>query len=179
MASILTIIIIIFLVFRSRQMRSGQFGAPVKKKQVPQNTRAGADKSEWGTGFAEQYHEDPAAAAGMKGRKSAVPAAGRSAILEADGELDSMLAGRKRHTPGKDTAEQNGIFGAQIFGGKNNRSRLKDSSLFAGFEDRQNDWLARQLREEQRAKVRIMSDMMSLKVEHEKNHRRENMVIGR
>ena len=172
MASILTIIIIIFLVFNSRKMRSGQFGAPVKKKQAPQNTGAGAGQPEWGTGFAEQYREDPAMAAGMKGRKSTVPAAGRSAILESDGELDSMLAGRKKHTPGKDTAEQAGIFGAQIFGGKNNRSRLKDSSLFAGFEDRQNDWLARQLREEQRAKARIMSDMMSLKLEHEREHGR-------
>ena len=172
MASILTIIIIIFLVFNSRKMRSGQFGAPVKKKQAPQNTGAGAGQPEWGTGFAGQYREDPAMAAGMKGRKSTVPAAGRSAILESDGELDSMLAGRKKHTPGKDTAEQSGIFGAQIFAGKNTRSRLKDSSLFIGFEDRQNDWLARQLREEQRAKARIMSDMMSLKLEHEREHGR-------
>lgn len=172
MASILTIIIIIFLVFRSRQMRSGQFGPPVKKKQAPKGSVPAAGDTEWGTGFAEQYREDPAMAAGMKGRKSTVPATGRSAILESDGELDSMLAGRKRHTPGKDTAEQSGIFGAQIFAGKNTRSRLKDSSLFIGFEDRQNDWLARQLREEQRAKARIMSDMMSLKLEHEREHKR-------
>ena len=178
MTSLLSIFIIIFLIMSTRKGRSDRnkswSGTAVPKRTV---SPAATSRKE---SFSERYREDPAATAGMTGRTSSVPAAGRSAILEADGDLDEMLAGRKYHTPGKDITEGGGFLDTVFAGtGRKKGSRLKDSSLFAGFEDRQNDWLARQLREEQHLKARMMSDMMSLKMEHERKHRQENRVIGK
>ena len=177
MTSLLSLFIIIFLIMSTRKGRSdrniSRSGTAVPKRTVSQ---AKTNRQE---SFSERYREDPAATAGMTGRTSTVPATGRSAILEADGDLNEMLAGRKYHTPGKDTTEGSLLDTIFAGGGRKKASRLKDSSLFAGFEDRQNDWLARQLREEQHLKARMMSDMMSLKMEHERKHKQENRVIGK
>ena len=57
--------------------------------------------------------------------------------------------------PQKDPARQNG-------------KRKNIQTLSCIMEDRENDWLARQLKDEQRSKV-IVSQMFSLKQEHHKN----------
>ena len=56
-------------------------------------------------------------------------------------------------------------------------ARVKKSGLDAlGLEDRENDWLARQLREEAKLKSRMYSDMAALKQEHLSEHRRINGI---
>ncbi len=172
MSSLLSLLLILFLVFTARNKRLNRGGRSLSVPPVRKTTADPSDPE--GKSFSERYREDPAQTAGMKGRTSTVPASGRSAILEADNDLDNMLAGRKFHVPGKDSS-----YGSRFARADRSVNRFKDSSFFEGLEDRQNDWLARQLREEQRSKARMMSDMMSLKLEHEKNHRRENRVIGK
>ena len=188
MSSIITLFIVLCLVIITRRNRSGrisktketlQQGGPALSPGRKLARQMEEMRNNGQSGFAEEYREDPAQVAGMKGRSSTVPASGRSSILEADDELDSMLAGRKRKTPGKDSTEGISMLDAFFSGAGSRQNGLKDKSQFAGFEDRQNDWLARQLREEQAAKRRVMSDMMSLKIEHEKDHRRINKIIGK
>ena len=157
------------------------------------------------TSFAESYREDPAQTAGMKGRRSTVPASGRSSILEADDELNEMLAARRNRIQKADSAEggspdEEMTLLDMMFAGRAKKRSIGNlsgqaawkhraekgassgglSGIFAGFEDRGNDWLAKQIQEEEHAKRRIMSDMLSLKVEHEQKHDGiHKNVIGR
>ncbi len=55
---------------------------------------------------------------------------------------------------------------------RTSRSSVANRKEFAAMEDREHDWLAQQLREESRAKTRLMSDMRSLKGGHARANRR-------
>ena len=213
-------LLVIFIMFVTFAMRKGRFDAIEKgrgrrntftggepafkpdrkltreidkrRTQGPASNASGTGYNGGQTSFAEDYHEDPAAVAGMKGRTSTVPSTGRSSILEADDELNEMLAARRKKPDGSEMNMLDMLFAN---GGVNRRGKggmaayHKDAKgtkagglngIFEGFEDRGGDWLAMQIRDEERAKARIMSDMMSLKIEHEKEHAGiHKNIIGR